>query len=500
MSRIKAIANWVDERLHLTDVFDHTAGHKVPRKAGSWWYVFGSATLTCFLLQLLTGVCLALIYVPSANEAYDSLEYLTYQQPMGWFLRAMHYWSSNFMVALMTVHMAQVFLFGAFKYPRELTWVSGCVLFLLTLGMAFTGQVLRWDQDAYWGLGISTSMAGRVPIIGAQVVQMVLGGATIGGETLSRFFSLHVFVVPGLMIAMITMHLRLVLTKGINEYPEPGKRVDKATYADEYDQLIKKTGVPFYKVIDKDLVFSGLVILGILLCSALLGPKGPGGEPDPTLIDTVPRPDFYFLSLFALFALLPPYLESLLILTAPPLAIGLLFAIPFISGTGEKSARKRPLAVVCVVVIFVTVFSLAWLGVVSPWSPQMDAWTGTPTPVHYVTGRTPLELQGAVLLQEKQCRTCHSLDGSGGMRGPDLAGVATRLTHDQLIRQVIQGSGNMPAYGKHLSPSEVTALVAFMETLRPANTLPVRDARAPFAPEPRPAAGDAPDPGAAPPR
>ncbi len=132
------------------------------------------------------------------------------------------------MVAMMTLHMIQVFLFGAYKYPRELTWVSGIFLHAVTLAMAFTGQVLRFDQDAYWGLTIGASITGRVPLIGGQLVHLLLAGPIIAGETLSRFFTLHVFIIPGTIIAIVSMHLRLVLTKGINEYPKPGHPIHKA--------------------------------------------------------------------------------------------------------------------------------------------------------------------------------------------------------------------------------------------------------------------------------
>jgi ubiquinol-cytochrome c reductase cytochrome b subunit len=472
---LRKIALWIDKRLRVSKLFVSTAGHTVPASAGSWFYVFGSGTLLCFALQIVTGICLAFVYVPSADEAYTSLEYLNYQQPLGWYLRALHYWGSNFMVSIMIIHMAQVFLFGAFKYPRELTWISGCILLLLTLGMAFTGQVMRFDQDAYWGLGIGAAITGRTPLIGPNLVHLLLGGPIIAGETLSRFFTLHVFVIPGLLIALIGLHLRLVLTIGINEYPVPGQEVKKETYAAEYEALLKKEGVPFYpKAIGKDLLFSGLVMLGILACAAYFGPKGPKGIPDPTQIDTVPAPDFFFLWIYAALALLPPYLETFLLLTAPVVGIALLLVLPFLSNTGEKSARRRPMAVLGVILVFLTLGTLTHLGTYAPWSPHMEAWSSNPTPPQYVRGRSPLELQGALVLQNKQCRNCHSLGGQGGMRGPALDDVATRLTRDQLIRQVIQGGGNMPAYGKNLAPQEVTALVAFMETLHPENVAPAR--------------------------
>jgi ubiquinol-cytochrome c reductase cytochrome b subunit len=476
----RKIALWIDDRVHVSKLYASTAGHSVPRNAESWFYVFGSGTLLCFILQIVTGICLAFVYAPSANEAYSSLEYLNYHQQLGWLLRAMHNWGSNFMLAIMILHLAQVFLFGAFKYPREMTWISGVVLLLCTLGMAFTGQVLRFDQDAYWGLGIGAAMMGRVPLIGADLVNFVLAGPIIAGETLSRFFTLHVFVIPGTIIALVSLHLRLVLTKGINEYPVPGKPVVKETYQQEYESLIKKDGVPFFpKAISKDLIFSGVVMLGILGCALYFGPEGPHGVPDPTQINTVPKPDFFFLWLYAVLALLPDYMETVLILTVPVVAIGLLFLLPFISGTGEKSARRRPVAVLSVVIIFLSLGTLNYLGTFSPWSPQMLAWTAEPTPIKFVEGRTPLERQGALVLQNKQCRNCHSIGGSGGLRGPALDGVATRLTGDQLTRQVIQGGGNMPAYGKNLSPAEVAALVAFMRTLHGPNEQPAQDSTSP---------------------
>jgi ubiquinol-cytochrome c reductase cytochrome b subunit len=478
--RFKAIGEWLDERLDLESLYRSSAGHTIPRSSASWWYVLGSATLVCFVIQIVTGICLALVYVPSADQAYASLEVIDYRQTLGWFLRATHYWGSNFMVALMTLHMIQVFLFGAYKYPRELTWIVGCVLFVLTLGAAFSGQVMRFDQDAYWGLGIGVSILGRVPFVGSDLVYLLQGGPIIGGETLSRFFSLHVFLVPGLLIAFVFVHLRLVLKKGINDYPVPGRVVDPATYDAEYEALLRREGIRFFpEGADKDVVFSALVIFAILACAALLGPKMPNGPPNPTLIDTAPRPDFYFLSLFAVFALLPPYMETFVIVYVLPVAVFALFLVPFVSNRGEKHPSRRPGAVVVVVLAMTTLVTLAWLGIRSPWSPEMGAWSGDPVPVEMVKGRSSLALQGAAVFQGKQCRNCHALDGSGGERGPDLTDVGTRLDEDQLIRQVLQGGGNMPAYGKHLSPPQVTALVAFLGSLRPEGEPASREADLP---------------------
>src|SRR5580704_4501458 len=204
---IEQIGKWLDRRLQLGEPIREIAEHSVPRRSASWWYVFGSAALTVFALQIVTGIMLALIYVPSASEAWNSLQFLNHDVALGWFIRALHGWGSNFMVAIVLMHMVQVFLFGAYKFPRELTWLIGVFLLLMTLGMAFSGQVLRFDQDAYWGLGIGASIASRVPIVGPLIVQLMLGGPIIGGATLSRFFAIHVFVIPAILLAFVSLHL-----------------------------------------------------------------------------------------------------------------------------------------------------------------------------------------------------------------------------------------------------------------------------------------------------
>ena len=474
---------WVDDRLHIAKIYESTAGHHVPKSSGSWFYVFGSATLLCFMIQLATGILLALVYVPSAAEAYTTLEYLTFQQPLGWFLRAVHFWGSNFMVGIMMLHMTQVFLFGAYKYPREITWLTGLVLMVLTLGLAFTGQVMRFDEDAYWGLGIGAAIMGRVPFIGGQLVNMMLGGPITASETLSRFFALHVFVLPGSVIALVSIHLRMVLTKGINEYPQPGMLVRKETYDKEYAAILKKEGVPFFpKAISKDLIAASVVIFGILACALVFGPKGPTGPPDPVQIDTLPRPDFFFLWIFAIAALMPDWMETPALLGGPVIIGAILVALPFFNGTGEKSWRRRPVAVMTVILTYVALGVLTYLGQTSPWSPDMGAWKGADTPPEFVKGRSPLELQGLLVVQSMQCRNCHAIDGIGGHRGPDLSDVGMRLTDAQLVRQVIQGGGNMPAYGKNLSPAQVDAVVAYMVTLRPEGVTPARDSSQPGRP------------------
>src|SRR5262245_46650972 len=477
MRVITAVYEWFDHRLRLAEPIRDAVEHPVPRNSASWWYVFGSAALVVFCLQLVTGILLALVYVPSADEAWSSLQALNHQVAFGWFIRALHGWGSNFMVAIVLIHMMQVFLFGAYKFPRELTWIVGVFLLLMTLGMAFTGQVLRFDQDAYWGLGIGASIASRVPVIGSAVVKLMLGGPIIAGATLSRFFALHVFVVPGSLIAFVGLHLLMVLRLGINEWPMPGRIVKRATYEREYHELTKNDGAPFVPyAIWKDMFFAAFILIAVAACAVYFGPFGPTGRPDPTIIQTVPKPDYFFLWLYAVLSLLPPSLETPVLLVGPVIVIVGLLLLPFLSGEGEKSWKRRPIAVLTVLLIAIALGTFTHLAEHAPWSPHMNAWSSDPVPDRMLRSTTALERQGALVLQVKQCRNCHALGEAGGERGPALDSVAVRLTQDQLIRQVIQGGGNMPAYGKNLSPAETTALVAFLTTLRPAGPAPARDA------------------------
>jgi ubiquinol-cytochrome c reductase cytochrome b subunit len=326
-----------------------------------------------------------------------------------------------------------------------------------------------------------------MPFIGNTLVHSMLGGPIIAGETLSRFFAIHVFLVPGMLIAFVGVHVLMVLKLGVNEWPMPGRIVKRATYLQEYHELTKKDGVPFVPdAFRKDFVFSGMIILALVLCAAFFGPFGPSGQPDPTVVQAVPKPDYFFLWAYAALALLPPQMETPLLIIGPVMAVGFLIALPLISGTGEKSWRRRPVAVLSVLLIIIALAAFTQLGTYAPWSPVMDAWSSAPVPSNLLKGRTALERQGAVVFQDKQCRNCHALGGEGGQRGPALDTVATRLTGDQLIRQVLQGRGNMPAYNNNLSPPETTALVAFLKSLHPSDQKPAEDASlANVAPEKR---------------
>jgi ubiquinol-cytochrome c reductase cytochrome b subunit len=482
---LAGLGRWFDARLHFRESLLPMMEHPIPRRAAGpmgWFYVFGSASMTLFIVQILTGIILSLDYVPSAGKAYDSLLAIDYDQPLGWFVRALHYYAGSGMVVMVLAHMTQVFLHGAYKFPRELTWVVGVILLLCTMGMFFTGQVLRWDPDAYWGLAVGGSMAGRVPGAGPRLVDLILGGEIIGGGSLSRFFALHVFVIPGALLFFLAVHLWLVLKCGVSAPPVPGQVVDPKTYHAQYEEELKH-GVPFLgDALLKDALFSALAVIIVVVIAAVVGPKGPTDPPDPVLGGANPRPEWPFLWLFALLSLSPPGAETFIMLVFPLVLVVALFAVPFVSNRGERAPSRRPVAVLFVVATYAILATLTYQGWAAPWSPVMTAWSGDPVPVNLVQSSSPVRLQGAAVFQNKNCRNCHALEGVGGKRGPDLTTVGTRLTRDQIIDQISNGTpggGNMPAYGKQVNPAEMDVLASFLAGLRPEGEKAARPADLP---------------------
>jgi quinol-cytochrome oxidoreductase complex cytochrome b subunit len=210
--------DWLEERSGLVGGVRYFLFRKVPGDTG-WWHTLGSATLTAFLVQLVTGVILAMYYKPSTNEAYASIQHITNDVTLGWLVRGMHRWGASVFIILMFFHMARVFLFGAYKYPRELNWIVGVLLLALGLLEGFTGYLLPFDQTAYWATVVGININGTAPFLGPFIAQLLRGGAEIGTDTLSRFYSLHMLLVPGALMGLIGLHLYLVVRLGVSSPP-----------------------------------------------------------------------------------------------------------------------------------------------------------------------------------------------------------------------------------------------------------------------------------------
>jgi ubiquinol-cytochrome c reductase cytochrome b subunit len=209
---------WLDERLGLKTIYDTVLDRKVPKV--NWWFTLGSASLFLFILQGITGIMLTIYYVPSPDHAYDSIQYIMTGVSFGWLIRGIHHWGASLMVLIVFFHMLRTYFFGAYKYPREFTWVTGVFLLLLTLGMGFTGYLLPWNQRAYWATTVATSIAGTVPFIGSFINQVLRGGMDLSAVTLARFFSVHIWWFPAMIVALIGIHLYMVIRLGISSVPK----------------------------------------------------------------------------------------------------------------------------------------------------------------------------------------------------------------------------------------------------------------------------------------
>ena len=457
---IRRFLAWLDDRSGLVTWTKHALEHPVPPRTG-WWYVFGSATLLAFVLQVVTGIALATAYVPSSGEAYESLRFITEQALMGRFLRGLHYFGASAMVLLIGIHVSRTYLMAAYKFPRELNWLSGAVLLLLTLALAFTGQLLRWDQTAVWSVIVGAAQAGRMPIVGPDMARFILAGDTIGGATLSRFFAFHVFFIPALVFVLIGLHLLLVLKHGISERPRAGEPVDKATYRDRYNELLRREGVPFWPdAAWRDVVFGAAMVATVVILALVWGPPALGKPPDPSILEAYPRPDWYFLWYFAVLALAPAHLETIIIVLGPLLFGAAILLIPLFN-TGERSVRRRPWAGLLVVIIWTVIVTFWIAGERASWSPD---FTARPLAADVVRDTTPAVVAGAKLFHDKGCQFCHAIGGQGGTRGPDLSQAASRMRPEEMTLRITNGGPNMPAYARSLTPEELRAIVAFLST------------------------------------
>ena len=210
--------DWLEERSGLVGGVKYFLFRKVPRDIG-WFHTLGSATLTAFIVQAITGVVLAMYYRPDPATAYQSIQYITNDVTLGWLVRGMHRWGASVFIILMFFHMARVFLFGAYKYPRELNWIIGVLLLVLGMAEGFTGYLLPWDQTAYWATVVGINLNGTAPFLGPFLAEFLQGGAAIGPDTLSKFYSLHMLVIPGAIMALIGLHLYLVIRLGVTPSP-----------------------------------------------------------------------------------------------------------------------------------------------------------------------------------------------------------------------------------------------------------------------------------------
>ncbi|MGH8004564.1 MAG: cytochrome b, partial [Limisphaerales bacterium] len=299
----------------------------------NWLFTLGGAALFLFAVQIITGIFLALYYAPTPEGAHASVTYIQEKVLFGKIIRGTHNWAASFLMVIVPLHLLRVFFFSAYKKPRELTWIFGVCLLLLTAAFAFSGYLLPWDQKGYWATVVGTNMMGLVPLVGEYILKIVRGGMELGALALTRFYAVHVLVLPALLLLFLGLHLYLITKHG------------SAGSWDETKNDLSQ-GFPFYpKQAARDL------LIAFLLISALLILAWKAGAPlddmaDPTDETYIPRPDWYFLFLFQLLKYFPGKLEIIGAIVLPGLFITLLLLLPFIDKKPRKAPYRRPLAII----------------------------------------------------------------------------------------------------------------------------------------------------------
>jgi ubiquinol-cytochrome c reductase cytochrome b subunit len=467
---MRSLFQWLDQRLDLRGAKHALLDREVPARL-TWWHTLGSATLTAFVIQLVSGIVLATYYSPSPDHAYESIRFIDRQVASGALLRGIHHWGASAMVVLLIAHTIRVFAVGAYKYPREVNWLAGVGLFLAVMAFSFTGYLLPWDQKAYWATAVGTNMAGTTPLVGGRLVTLLRGGADLGAATLTRFYAFHVLWLPLVLAALVLLHLVMLVRQGIAPRPAalelgaPPRTTDPAYagyYAEAY-AATKRAGVRFWPdIIGNDAIVSlGVVALIVLLAATVGAPlESPA---DPTDNAYVPRPEWYFLPLYQLLKLVPGSVESLVAVGAPAALVLVLIALPFFDRRSTRNLLHRPVALLMLTVLLGGSGLLIGAAVHEA-SPNVPPEVGRPL--------TSKERAGRALFASQQCAGCHRIAGMGSDLGPDLTEVGLRHSAAWLHSFLEAPSrfhpdSKMPAFGPpNLSHEEIEELALYLATLR----------------------------------
>jgi len=298
VAALAGIRDWFEERLHLSEVGALAAKKTVPLHKLSYWYFLGGITLFLFLVQVSTGILLLLYYRPTATDAFESVQYIMTQVQFGWLVRSIHSWAANLMIFTAFAHMFSVFFLGAWRKPRELTWISGMVLLLLVMGFGFSGYLLPWNTLAFFATKVGTDITGQLPLVGHKMMIFLRGGEDVTGATLTRFFALHVAVLPMLTTFLVLVHLLLIQQHGIS-VPASVERAWQ-------DGRTARRDMKFFPNFFLRELMAWYVALGVLGALAALAPWELGTKADP--FSPAPagiKPEWYFLFMFQTLKLIP---------------------------------------------------------------------------------------------------------------------------------------------------------------------------------------------------
>lgn len=451
------VLRWINERWPLTPL-TRLALEEDMTGGSSFAYVFGSAALILFLLQVVTGIWQLFYYVPTLAQGYNSLNYLRTEVPLGWLIHGLHYWGANAMVICVLLHMSQVFIWGAYKRPHELQWVTGVFLFLLTMVMSLTGGALPWDKRSYWLIEVAASAAGSMPLVGDWIKHLMLAGGVIGQLTLSRFFILHAALVSGALFALAAVHLVAL------------RKVGNAGPWDEKKRML--TGPFWPDQVFKDGLAASVVIF-ILVALSVIFPPPYAGMADPLDASYIPKPEWNFLFFYEALKFFPGHLEIIATAGIPLVGTLLLLLIPFFDRDAERRPRRRPLAMAGWVIAVAGFVTLTLAGAMSQPEGLGTGQSSGQKPAAQTPAApksAPLsasEKAGGDLFQSQGCMACHRIGQTGGTIGPDLSGEGVKGRSREWLTEQLKNpkahnpSSIMPAQAV-LSPDKIGQLIDFL--------------------------------------
>lgn len=437
---------WLDERLALSALADFFLNEPMPG-GPSPWYVFGSSLFFILLMQVLTGVMMLFYYAPTMDHAWESIRYMMEEVPFGSFIRGLHHWGASAMIVMALLHVSQVFVWGAYKRPRELTWLAGLTALGCVLGFAWTGYLLPWDQLSYWGTIVGTEIIGTVPVVGPAVATFLKGGGSIGAQTLSRFYAIHIWILPALIFTVVLIHLYLFRRQGV-----------AGPFKGTPEQLEKTKGFFFPRQFFYDVV-AALLVFVVLVLLATLHPPELRSPANPSLAPAHVAPEWYFLFLYQLLKYFPQDWIFVGTTVIPGLLALALIGLPFYDRNPNRHPARRKFAM-CVFFGTLGIMALlTWLAIAS--APE----TLKPDP--------SLAAKGREIYEAHHCASCHAIHGEGGDIGPDLSYEALAGRSPEWFRQhfrnpasVVQGSIMPGARELGLSEQDIEALTHFMFTLK----------------------------------
>ncbi len=479
---------WLEQRWPLSSLARWFLHEKID--GGSRFaYVFGSASMFLFILQVFTGVWQMFYYVPTIDHAYDSVSYLRLQVPFGWLIHGMHYWGSNAFIVVIGLHVIRTFIWGAYKKPRELTWLLGVALLLLAAALIFTGAILPWDNMGYWAGEVGTSIVGTVPGIGNFLKLLVRGGPEMEQLALSREFVSHVAILPGLMAIFILLHLVAFRQFGSVGPWNPVKAQ-------------RHIGWFWPGQIFKDMIFISVLAVLLVVLSAY-SPAPITGPADPLDSSYAPKPEWNFLFLYQGLKVFKGSWEPVGTVVIPVLVVALLLAVPFLDRSPHRSPAKRPVVMTCGFLFVAGVLGLTLLGYYStPGPPQGSATqpggAASPAPqAQNAAAATPTASradEGRNIFVSSGCGACHAVSGAARLLGPDLrnegdTGRSAAWLREQIVNPRSHNSQSIMPPAESLSPQQLDDLVAYMQSLTTGGKAPVMGAASsPAHPETAPSA------------